>query len=382
MTTSYVEKSSSSSRVEVSCSEGMIRLRDKDLFGERLGDRCVCFLRHVFALNEVAWVEIDRTLCTAGIRYDAGCLGVSEFLPRLAAALRGSPPPRADAPSQSVLQDLEHCSGLLRIQRFGTTLTTWEVIHDRPGRIRLRHQAIYRDPALARRLHDTIENAAGVIECAVWPVTGSVLIRFNPDLTSASYLLRTLDQARYAPELPDDRPPGAKSAGFGLASTSLALAVAGEIAAPFLLPASAVLLVGTNLHTFRAAGRQLLRAQLGLPVLYTSIVAATLASGQFVASAAMSWMLIFWNRRYHNDLASSAQAAGPDHPSTTLRQACNTKDRRDRRRNSGRGPPADRRDRGLGRRTDSRGRTGSPGARLGRRADDHGPRGPFSQTAR
>ena len=109
----------------------------------------------------------------------------------------------------------------------------------------------------------------------------------------------------HAPASPDDHPPSAKSAGFGLTNSSLALAVAGEMAAPFLLPASAVLLVGTNLHTFRAAGRQLLRGQLGLPVLYTSIVAATLASGQFIASAAMSWMLTFWDRRYHNDLASA-----------------------------------------------------------------------------
>ena len=148
--------------------------------------------------------------------------------------------------------------------------------------------------ALANRLQDVIENVAGVIECAVWPVTGSVLIRFDPDLTSASYLLQILDHARYAPASPDEIPPGPKSAGFGLANSSLALAVAGELVAPFLLPASAVLLVGSNLLTFRAAGRQLLRGQFGLPVLYTSIVAATLASGQFIASAAMSWMLTFW----------------------------------------------------------------------------------------
>jgi cation transport ATPase len=305
MTANHVETLSSSSRVEVSCSEGVIRLRDEDLFGKGLGDRCVFFLRHVFSISEVAWVEIDRNLFTAGIHYDAGRLGLPEVLERLAAALRGSSPPHADAPSRSLLRDLEHSNGRLRIQRFGTTLTTWHIIHDRPGRIRLRHQAIHRDPTLASRIQDTIENVAGVIECAVWPVTGSVLIRFNPDLTSAPYLLRALDQARYAPASPDDSPSSAKSAGFGLNNTSLALAVAGEIAAPFLLPASAVLLVSTNLHTFRAAGRQLLRGQLGLPVLYTSIVAATLVSGQFIASAAMSWMLTFWDRRYHNDLASA-----------------------------------------------------------------------------
>ena len=63
--------------------------------------------------------------------------------------------------------------------------------------------------------------------------------------------------------------------------------------------------MGSNLSTFRAAGRQLLRGQLGLPVLYTSIVAATLASGQFIASAAMNLMLTFWGRRYATELTSA-----------------------------------------------------------------------------
>jgi cation transport ATPase len=305
MTVSKVEKLGSSSRVNVSWSEGVIRLRDEDLFGERLGDRCICFLRHVFTLTEVTWVEIDHHLCSAGIHYDTGRFGLPEFLQCLATALRGSLPLHADVLSKSVLQDLEDSTGRLRIQRFGTTVTTWDIIHDLPGRIRLRHQAIRRSPTLASQLQAAIENVAGVIDCAVWPVTGSVLIRFNPDLTSAADLLRILDQARFASASLDSLSPSAKSAGFGLANTSLALAVAGELAVPILLPASALLLVGTNLHTFRAAGRQILRGQLGLPVLYTSIVAATLASGQFIASAAMSWMLTFWGHRYRNDLVSA-----------------------------------------------------------------------------
>ena len=63
--------------------------------------------------------------------------------------------------------------------------------------------------------------------------------------------------------------------------------------------------MGSNLTTFRAALRQLLRGQLGLPVLYTTIVAATLASGQFIASATMNLMLTFWGRRYATELTSA-----------------------------------------------------------------------------
>ena len=52
----------------------------------------------------------------------------------------------------SLSRDLAHSTGRLKIQRLGTTLTTWDIIHDRPGRIRLRHQTIHRNTVLASRL--------------------------------------------------------------------------------------------------------------------------------------------------------------------------------------------------------------------------------------
>lgn len=197
MTISHIEKLGSSSRVRVSWAEGVVRLRDDELFGERLGNRCLFFLRHVFTLREVAWVEVDRNLATASIHYDAHCFGLPEFLQRLATAIRGPLAPHAEAASRCLERDLTHASGRVRIQRFGAILTTWDIIHDRPGRIRLRHQTIYRNAALANRLRAVIENLAGVIECAVWPITGSVLIRFDPDLTSAACLLQVLDHVKY-----------------------------------------------------------------------------------------------------------------------------------------------------------------------------------------
>ena len=95
MTASRVGKPSSSSRVGVSWSDGVIRLRDEDLFGKQLGDLCVVFLRRVFALGEVKWVEIDRDQSTAEIHYDPGRFGLTDLLQRLAAAIRGQFPPDA-----------------------------------------------------------------------------------------------------------------------------------------------------------------------------------------------------------------------------------------------------------------------------------------------
>ena len=168
MAASRARKPSSSARVGVSWSDGVVRLRDEDLFGKRLGDLCVVFLRRVFALDEVAWVEIDRERSTAAIGYDSGLSGLTDLLERLAAALRGQLPPDAAAYSDSfVPPDLSQSVGRVKIQRFGTILTTWDIVDDRPGRIRLRHKAIRRDATLASRIADVIENVSGVLKCRV-----------------------------------------------------------------------------------------------------------------------------------------------------------------------------------------------------------------------
>ena len=69
-TISRAQKPSSSTTVEISWSKGVVRLRDKDLFGQRLGKSCVIFLHRVFALSEVKSVEIDCQEIAAEIRFD------------------------------------------------------------------------------------------------------------------------------------------------------------------------------------------------------------------------------------------------------------------------------------------------------------------------
>src|SRR5262249_57745670 len=73
---------------------------------------------------------------------------------------------------------------------------------------------------------------------------------------------------------------------------------------PAVVPVSAALVVGSNLGTFRAAWEDVRGGRLGLPALYTAITAATLATGQFVSCALMSWLFKYWHDRYRRDLAT------------------------------------------------------------------------------
>ena len=251
-------------RAQISWSEGVLRLHDQDLFGNGLSEGCSSFLRHVFTLHEVNCVELDCTLSNAQIHYDVAHVRLSDFLLRLATALRSAIPRHVNLPS-TLARDLADSTGPVNIRQFGTLLTTWEVVYSRPGRIRLRHPTILRNATLANRLRSMISRIAGVTTQAVRPVTGSVLVQFDPAVTSVSELLQLLDDARYSPQLTEQLPANTNAVGFKLANSSLALAVAGEAVAPVLLPVSAALLIGSNLDTFRGAIRQLVLGAWGCP---------------------------------------------------------------------------------------------------------------------
>jgi cation transport ATPase len=305
MIASRTRKLSPAAPAAVTWSDGVVQLHDQDLFGNQPGDLCIVFLRRVFALAEIKWVEIDPDRSTAKIHYDPGPWVLADFLQRLRAAIQGRFPPDAVSFSEgSIAADLSQSVGRIRVRRFGTALTTWDIVNDQPGRIRFRHQAIRRDAMLATRISDVVASVAGVVKHRVSHVTGSVLIQFDPALTTAPRLLQILERARRRPAPPDLGPALPGPVSFGFANTSLLLTCAGEFAVPALLPACAALLVGANLDTFRTAGQQLRQGQLGLPALYSSIVAATLASGQFIAADLMNWMLRFWRYQYRRELVN------------------------------------------------------------------------------
>src|SRR5262245_28644360 len=112
LTARRARKPGPSAQVGVSWADGLIQLRDEDLFGKRRGNQCAVFLRRVFALDEVKWVEIDRDQSIARIHYDSHRSGLVDVLHRLATAVRGQLPAHAVAlPEGAALPDLSRATG-------------------------------------------------------------------------------------------------------------------------------------------------------------------------------------------------------------------------------------------------------------------------------
>ena len=293
------DNSVESNASSIALAAGLVRVRDESLFGQAGGDLALRFLGRVFSMAEVDSITIDRKLATASIRHQVRPGDLPGWLGRLASAIRDTASTNFAAPLPTL-----PTSSPFSIYRHGGSFTTWEVIHDVPGRLRLRHEALRGDKPVGARIERNLKGLPGILRVASMERTGHLLIRYDPAKIQASRLIGLVEM-----NLREHRPkpieaPFKMSVAFGLANLTLGVAAVGEFLVPGLRPLSAILLVGTNIDTFHAARRQLEKKRLGLPVLYLTIVATTLATGQFLASALMTWSFRFWHSRFRSELAT------------------------------------------------------------------------------
>ena len=285
----------------VTWSDGVVEVFDAHMFGIGGEEYADLFLGRLFQLEEVISVAIDRQRSTASIRHEAHKAALPEFITRLAASLRSSNP-SINAASWLVGR-LEGHALLFRRAALPKP-PAYQVLVDTPGRLRLRVDAFRLNPVLAHRVERLIETVPGVRRVSAGPWSCRLVIHYDPSALPGEVMLRLAEEALCGPDvwsrtIPESPPMSLKAAG-----ATLGIAAIGQYAIPALLPLSALLLVATNLRTFRTAWLQILRNRYGLPFLYTVIVVTTLMSGQFVASALMTWFFRFWHRRSQRELTT------------------------------------------------------------------------------
>jgi cation transport ATPase len=278
----------------VCCRDGVVRVSSPDVFSVR-GGRWQAFLERVLSLPDIESVEVDRLAGTAEIRQVSQTARLAGFLERLSAALAAPSPEETEA-SVSKLHSYLAGRSRFRLFRRGPSLSTWEIVHESPGRLRVRDAELRNSPAAAQRIESDLRLQKGIRDISISSYTGSVVIHYDAALADRGAILACLDEsARVGGMIACESLPRPKQ--WLSANATLALAAAGTLLYPPLLPVSAVVLVASNIGTFQNAWRQICRRQVSLPLLHTAIVGATLASGGFLASSLMNWLLVYWQDR-------------------------------------------------------------------------------------
>jgi hypothetical protein len=119
------------------------------------------------------------------------------------------------------------------------------IVHAIPGRVRLKVAGLRDNPPLAKIIQERLEAVPGIQEVAAKPLTGSVLVLFDPQAITAPESLMTLSETL------NDLFPGLDLAQLG---DFLNQSLAGEMDVPPWYQPAINFLVGVNARAAQALG--------------------------------------------------------------------------------------------------------------------------------
>lgn len=181
---------------------------------------------------------------------------------------------------------------------FWGRLTAWEVASNEPGFLRLRNDLVRRDRTVSTRIERMLSTTEGIVEATFSAWTGSLVVRYDSALLSAEAAVALAENARCR----SGGTQGSLSLVPGVGASMMLGLPFWLILFSILAPVSILLLLGNNLGTFARATGEISTRRLGVSTLITVIIGTTLVTGQYTASALMTFCFDFWRRRYRRDL--------------------------------------------------------------------------------
>ncbi len=272
--------------------DGRLQIVSRYFFADPGSDVCRRFVGRVFEVEEVRAVEIVAARAWAQIEFAGGVVPGREVVEKISRQLRnghhGGPAPYRNSPADLPVALAADDEGW-RVERHGPVLSTWEIRHELPGRIRLHNRLIHRKKHLCAAIGDALLRTVGVDRYATSPRTGSVLVVYDPKTLQRHQLIQILDQTL----LEADRQERKDTADleFALCTASLGLATVTQLRSPVLFPLSAALFLYSVVPSFRGARATLKEHRLGVDVLDSIVVIACLLTGQVFAGSVLAWCL-------------------------------------------------------------------------------------------
>ncbi len=284
---------------QITWDAGVVRIVDVSTFGKGNDAAAARFLDRVFQIDSVAAVELNRERGAIEIKLASSKTSPSDFLGALALAARqnGATKPSVSLPRWAVERN---CT----LHRNYGLVSTCKIITDRPGVLRIKHEAIRDDRVVSDDFASAIASIPGVLSARIGMWSNVLTVRFDSKRLAVARLVRQIETVLDAAPGWEDTLPQPVKTRYAIPNLTLATAAVGDFLLPVVAPASAAMLIWLNIRTFRTAGAQLKQRKIGVPLLYCTILGTALLSGQFFASALMYWTFKFWHGRLSRDVAS------------------------------------------------------------------------------
>jgi Cu2+-exporting ATPase len=182
--------------------------------------------------------------------------------------------------------------GTVRLYRHGPIVSSWKVLHELPGRMRLHHPALHRRKEVCQAIDRELMSVLGIDHYKTHAMSATVLVKYDPCRLRREQVIEILESVvtnTLVPAKTDD-----VDLHFPLATASLPLAAVAEFALPVLLPFSAALFVYTAIPSFKGAHQVIFKERrLGVDVLDSIVVLGCLSTGAVFAGSVLCWCLGF-----------------------------------------------------------------------------------------
>jgi heavy metal translocating P-type ATPase len=300
--------------------EGAIQLQSRFLFSDPENESCQLFLQRLSLVEQVQEVAVNGARQLAEVLYCPRSSTRREAVDAIRRCLAGQPrtngSPKNGARKNGSPKNGDHngnahsgngspkvngqqpirwrpnANGELRLFRHGSIVSTWEVKHEIPGRMRLRNEALHRKAEICQAIERELMSVLGIDSYQTNPMTSSVLVIYNEQQLRREQVFEILNGA--LSRIEHDGSKDQHDTTFALCSLSMPLAATAQFLVPPLFPVAACLFLYTSVHTFKEAYNVLFHERrLGVDVLDAIVVMACLGTGQVFAGSVLCWCLCF-----------------------------------------------------------------------------------------
>ena len=246
-----------------------------------LRDDCFTLLEAVFSQKSVIWGEIN-IIAQSILVYHEGSFenrAVKNYFAKKGIS--------GQAPAVSRAYYGDTCEKKIKFYRVGNVVTNWEMAHELPSRLRLRHPLLVRRKLICTQIEKVLLSIPGVENCQASNLTGSVVVNFKKEQVNKETLVRLIDEVFTTIGEAEKEIDGKKIGQFERSSAVFAFALAFPELALISIPAT--ILVG--LPIFKNAYEAIKARKIKVDILDTVVIAGSLAANQPGIASFMVWVV-------------------------------------------------------------------------------------------
>ena len=246
------------------------------------------FIENVFIVKEVNNVKVNFKKKIALISYDSEqtkwkAIIKEIFEPHTSNVNSGTNKIKASLPLVSYP---ESKNNKVSYSRYGDFITTWEVLHELPGRLRIKNLALSYRKECCQVLEKSLLDTPGIKKINISYLTSSVLINYNCNIITKYQLIEICDIALNS--IPESDKEIKKLSVQGLPLSTLSMGLS-------LIPGLGIYTIPVILYTgwpiLKNALIALKNKKVSVDILDTAVICSCLFFGQFGAGAFMVWIL-------------------------------------------------------------------------------------------